>query len=170
MKDICETSGFSTGAVYNYFKGKNEIVESIAKLSLDRNIEMISKVSKLDAKNPLGKLLNTFFTMLKEMAKDQDAKKYLSIDFELWSESARNVSIAAISSKTQKTTLSIVTDLVKEEQKNGAINKGLDPISIARSLLALLQGLQVQLVLDANTDIDSYSKVCEALITGDFAK
>ncbi|MCK4268613.1 MAG: TetR/AcrR family transcriptional regulator, partial [Actinomycetia bacterium] len=58
MKDIFEVSGLSSGAVYNYFESKEEIVETMADISFERNMKMITGAVEEDGESPLGKFLN----------------------------------------------------------------------------------------------------------------
>ena len=168
MKDIFEVSGLSSGAVYNYFESKEEIVETMADISFERNMKMITGAVEEDGESPLGKFLNGFFTMLKELAARPDARTSLSIDFDLWSEATRNKYIDKVSRRSQEDTISQVAKLVEREQTRGAIKKGLDAKAIARVLLALLQGLQVQFVINPKLDIDAYIEATNALLGGSF--
>ena len=42
MKDIFEVSGLRSGAVYNYFESKEEIGETMADISFERKMKMIT--------------------------------------------------------------------------------------------------------------------------------
>ncbi len=168
MMDIFKGSGLSSGAVYNYFKSKEEIVESIADMSFERNMNMITEAAKKDEENPLSRLLNDFFTIFKELGSKSDARKSLSIDFDLWSEATRNEHIDRVSRECQESTLSQVSKLVERGQQEGTINRGLDSTAVARALLALLQGLQVQFVINPELDVDAYVEATNALLDGSF--
>jgi len=168
MKDIFDTSGLSSGAVYNYFESKEKIVETMADISFERNMKMISGAVEKDKESPLSGFLNNFFAMLKELTKQSDVRTSLSIDFYLWSEATRNEHIDKVSRECQENTVSQVAKLVEREQKHGVINKGLDSIAVARALLALLQGLQVQFVINPKLDVDAYINATDALLHGTF--
>ena len=169
MKDICAASKLSAGAVYNYFAGKEEIVEAIAVMSIERNLLMISDAAEQDGDDRLGHLLGKFFAMLEKMGQEPEVRKYLSIDFEMWSEASRNERVGATARRSQETTLSLVSGLIESEQRRGHVNGRLDPKAIARTLLSLLQGLQVQYVIDPSMDVGAYADVCKALIHSEFA-
>jgi AcrR family transcriptional regulator len=46
MRDISKSLGLSTGAVYRYFKGKDEILEALQTLSQEQNTMRISNAAR----------------------------------------------------------------------------------------------------------------------------
>jgi AcrR family transcriptional regulator len=49
MQDICEAAELSPGAVYRYFKGKEEIIDAICDLHRESDLELI------EASRPRGR-------------------------------------------------------------------------------------------------------------------
>jgi AcrR family transcriptional regulator len=169
MKDIFEASQLSSGAVYNYFKSKDEIVEAFSEISTKRNVDMISSAAS-DPNDPLGKVMEAFFSWIKELSGQPGFVKSAALDLELFAEASRNKRIADSTRKNFETNLGTAIELVKERQQAGLINKKLNPRSVAMALFALIQGIELLVTIYPDMDIDGYIEVCRAIIKGKFLK
>ncbi|MFC2159403.1 TetR/AcrR family transcriptional regulator [Actinomycetota bacterium] len=169
MKDIFEASQLSPGAVYNYFTGKDDIVEAFIKISTKRNLNMITSAAS-DPDDPLGEVMETYLSWIKNLSEQPEFVKYAALDLELFAEAGRNERIAGSQRKNFETNLGTVVELVKGRQKAGQINKKLNPRSVAQVLFALIQGIEILITIYPDMDIDGYIEVCRAVIKSKFSK
>lgn len=165
MPDICRAAGLSPGAIYNYFSGKEEILEACASKSLRRNTGMISVAASAEKENPLLGIIRAFIPLLKQ----HGMVKAAGFDLELYAESTRNPRISEILRANNETLLKTIDGLVKQMQLEGKLNKELDSRAISRFFIGMFYGLFVSKILDPKTDIDAAIAVCEAVVDGSFS-
>lgn len=166
MQDVFRTSNLSAGAVYNYFDSKEDIVAACAEKGQQNTAEMIHAAASTDTGDPLSNVMNLFFFIIKEPGYVKSA----SFELELLAECGRNPGFAEMAQNNMDTVLTELAELVKQKQKEGVFNKHLDSIAISRVLVAMYYGLTIQLLVDSNTDVDSYISVCGAIIDGTFSR
>ncbi|MHC4182954.1 MAG: TetR/AcrR family transcriptional regulator, partial [Planctomycetota bacterium] len=128
MKDICETAGLSTGAVYNYFPSKEDIVSRCAEISLQRNEAMFATASEKDVVNAFKDLTAMLFSLTKQ----EGIREAMSFDLELWAESTRNKRVYEALHKNELAIIAMIEEMVKKGQKEGIFNPEIDAISFAR--------------------------------------
>ena len=61
-----------------------------------------------------------------------------------------------------------IAGIVRDGQDRGEINRDLDPVAVARVLLAIIQGLIVQRVAQPGKDFAAYQEVVQAIVSGNF--
>jgi len=152
MRDICSKSGLSPGAVYRYFKSKEDIIESIALQALDRNLKLISESGKVNSfQEKMDDLAMSFFRLLEE-----PEEKYLSVELELWGEAVRNRKVMKILNKSMQAHRKEFARLIAQAQKDGQVDPGQDPETIAMIMISLFQGMIVQLKICGNVELWRY--------------
>ena len=79
---IAERMNLSTGIIYSYFKGKDELLEAIHACSMDNKKKIASKIREKDtAQEAINELFNQFLSYpMKEL------KKGVQADIRFWSE------------------------------------------------------------------------------------
>ncbi len=162
MQDICKAAELSPGAVYNYFRSKEDIVANCAEISLQRNQEIFTTAAAQDTIGAFSEVGRSMFSI----AKQEGIAQAISFDLEMWAESTRNERVAQILHKNADTILSWLVGLIEGGQREGVFSKQLDAETIARVLLSLFIGFEVQLALNPDMDIDAYAAVCNAIIQG----
>jgi AcrR family transcriptional regulator len=163
MRDICRTANLSPGAVYNYFTGKDKIIEAIAQASQEQNVEIIASAAEDD--NPLWGVAKVFFSM----ARDPACIRSTGLSLELFAESSINPQIAKSLIENINASICKLAEFVKSEQKKGVINGDLDPVAVAQVLWAQFMGMNVQVFLDRKINIDKFASVVEAILNGQFS-
>lgn len=167
MQDICRTAELSPGAVYNYFKSKEDIVAACAEMSLQRNEQMFEMASQAqDAVSVFRDVAGAVFSL----AKQEGISDAMKFDLELWAESTRNERVARILEKNEEALRAQITDFARRAQNEGVFKQELDPAVIAQVLFSLFLGLEVQLASRADVDVDAYAAVCNAIVDGTFSK
>jgi len=163
MKDIFEASQLSSGAVYNYFKSKDDIVEAFSEISTKRNVEIIDLAAS-DPDDPLGKVMEAFFSWIRKLSGQPEFIKSAALDLELFAEASRNERIADSTRNNFETNLGTAVELVKGRQQETLLNNQLNPRSIAMVLFALIQGIELLVTIYPDMDIEGYIEVCRSII------
>jgi len=162
MQDICRASSLSPGAVYRYFRGKEEIIKAITDETLQRNVALMSPAKeKDDTVSAIEELADIFFSML-ENPDECDTR----LDIELWAEAMRNKKIMNALRRSLDHHLEILVEIVTNAQKKGQIDKSFDPKAVARVMISFFNGLTLQKGFDREVDIWSYVDVIKSMIRG----
>ncbi|MDH5525683.1 MAG: TetR/AcrR family transcriptional regulator [Nitrospirota bacterium] len=158
MRDICAEAGLSVGAVYSYFNSKEDI---IADAAVDERA-FIREVFERNSANPdpaQCDIVRTFFTM----AADPDTPP---MALSLWGEAATNERVRTILADLRTELIDRLEERVAEAQKTGEISPELDSRSVAQVMLAMHNGMVVQMGICGDVDLDAYIQVVEATCFG----
>ncbi len=166
MQDIYKATNLSPGAVYNYFRNKEDIVAAAVEMSQERNAAMIASAATGDPDEVLSSVGKRFLSF----AKETDLAKAASVDFALYSEANRNPRIREALRSGQDTVVARIIELVKRNQDTGVFNDKLDAEAITRVLISIFLGIEIQMVLEPDFDLESYGAVFEAIVEGTFSK
>jgi TetR/AcrR family transcriptional regulator, repressor for uid operon len=160
MEDIIRELKSSPGAVYCYFRGKDDIVAAIAEQRHSRESALLhSLLASDDLAEGLHKLAGAFFEMLQEPAERERRK--LTIQF--WAESLRDKRIRRIIERGIRQR-DVVTAWLRGAQKAGRLPKDVDADALSRILLALLQGFILQQAWEPELDSETFLATAMRLI------
>ena len=161
MQDIVAESGLSPGAIYGYFKGKTDVVMAIAseRHAMERR-RMEHALTTGDIDTSLARLVEGFVLGLR----DPQEKKWRLLAVQLWAESLSNPRLKreALGGVTQA--IEVLAPMIRKAQREGRWPAQLDPESAARVLIAILQGISLQLAWDDNIDIASFASALRIMI------
>jgi AcrR family transcriptional regulator len=161
MQDIVAESGLSPGAIYGYFKGKTDVVMAIAseRHAMERRrLEHALAASDLDTS--LARLTEAFVLGLR----DAQERKWRRLAVQLWAESLSNPRLKreALAGVTQA--IEVLSPMIAKAQAAGRWPAHLDPDSAARVLIAVLQGISLQLAWDDSIDIARFASTLRTMI------
>ena len=161
MQDIVAESGLSPGAIYGYFKGKTDVVMAIAseRHAMERR-RMEHALSAEDIETSLVRLVEGFVLGLR----NPQEKKWRRLAVQLWAESLSNPRLKreALDGVTQA--IEVLAPMIGKAQREARWPSHLDPKSAARVLIAILQGISLQLAWDDNIDIASFASALRIMI------
>jgi AcrR family transcriptional regulator len=145
MAEIVKESELSAGAIYNYFDGKEEIIEAIAEERRRTEEELIGEAAKEpDLVTALRRIRDAFFGDLK--TPKERLRRRLSI--QLWAEAQRNPRILRLVRGSFEAPLGLLSGILAEAQKRGEISKRVDAEATARFLIGAFYGLVLQVEWD----------------------
>lgn len=161
MEEIAKDAGLSKGAVYWYFKSKDELI-----LELVKNWCKVGEnaLYKMALECPLEELIYKYPTYV---IHEMDLQHHYQLIFHLWSRSMENESIykelrEAIVDGRKKAIEFIKTAITKQLFK-----PEIDPNALALMVDALFDGLMVQWHFDKSMDIEkSWKNSIDMLMTG----
>jgi AcrR family transcriptional regulator len=161
MQDIVAESGLSPGAIYGYFKAKTDVVMAIASArhAMERR-RMEHALTAVDLETSLVRLVEGFVLGLR----DPQEKKWRRLAVQLWAESLSNPRLKreALGGVTQA--IQMLSPMIGQAQREGRWPEHLDPDSAARVMIAILQGISLQLAWDDNIDIARFASALRILI------
>ena len=161
MQDIVAESGLSPGAIYGYFKGKTDVVMAIAseRHAMERR-RMEHALAASDLDTSLVRLTEGFVLGLR----DPQEKKWRRLAVQLWAESlcSPRLKREAVAGVTQA--VEVLSPMIGNAQREGRWPAHLDPDSAARVLIAVLQGISLQLAWDDTIDIPRFASTLRIMI------
>jgi len=163
MPDIVRRSGLSHGAVYVYFKSKDDIIVALA---VDRHRQEAvlnsAALASGDALESLRALVRGYARSLSEPG--GDARRRVSVNG--WAEALRNDRVRASVLEGVETPVSVIAALVERAQAQGAMSANIDPEAVGRSLVALFQGFALQVAWGEAVDMQAAVAVVERMLSG----
>jgi AcrR family transcriptional regulator len=161
MEDIIRQLKSSPGAVYCYFRGKNEIVAAIAEQRHKRESALLADLlASANVAEGLEHLARTFVGMLQ----DPEEKERRKLTIQIWAESLRDARIRKIVERGIRQR-DLLTTALRKAQQSGQLPKDLDPDAFSRVLLALAQGLILQQAWEPALNFESYLVTATQLVT-----
>jgi AcrR family transcriptional regulator len=142
--DICREAQLSTGAVYRYFKNKNEIIEaSIQKHRTERSRRLTPIEEKKDAREMLDELYQ--FQMHRMLSPEPDSRAKIMIHS--YGEALTNSHVSTIVNENWDEMNTRLQKIIQRAKKQGYINPALEAHALAVLLNALHDGLLLQKVI-----------------------
>jgi AcrR family transcriptional regulator len=158
MQDIIRESGLSSGAIYNYFASKEQIIEAIADERQSKEGSLIREAQKIsDLTNALRQIRDVFFTQL-EHPKERRRRR---VGIQLWAEAQRNPKIRAIVRRGIDGPRELLSQMITEAQMRREIPDSLDPDATARFMIATFHGFVLQLDWDETVAVEPYLKILD---------
>ena len=166
IEDIRVESGMSRGAIYHYFKSKEDIIDAIRERSSGQAEGFYDAASTSDdAATRLTDLVAATFRMMTSPS-SSDANR---LGVYLWAESLVNPRIMAGQLPSFSPYLEVIAADVGEMQAQGKVNPDMDRMVVARVIAATMLGLQIQLTWEPdNVDMEEASKVFDSMLSGSF--
>jgi AcrR family transcriptional regulator len=161
MADIVKRSGLSHGAVYLYFKSKDDIIEALA---VDRHRqETILNAVTDHVEDPIA-ALRALILAYAHWLTDPGAEPTQRVSINGWSEALRSERVRAGVVEGIDAPRQMITDLIKRAQSRGLWDRNTNPDAVARTLIAVFQGFLLQRVWNEPLDIDAILSTVEQML------
>lgn len=177
VDDIIAEAGLSAGAIYRYFDGKDAIIEAIA---ADRHAHerllLADALGADDLRSGVHGFLDRYFDWLA----DPDEQRRRRITVYLWAEALHDPRLAAVVRAGLEPLDPVVNAIAAafgaaraarpSRASTGSVEPPgvpaprIDPEAFARILLALIQGVVLQMSWDPSVDLGSYRAAALAAI------
>ena len=165
LEDIRKEAGLSRGAVYNYFKSKEDIVEGLREQS--RETDMAAFERNVTGGDALGDLLTMFrYAWRRNIGPRRDIDSRTALF--LWAEALINKRIHASQMRLIEANRPLAIRLVKRAQEEGQLNPDLPAAAVMETLFAMSIGITVLAAWEPDKDMGPAQLVAEALATGNF--
>ncbi|NQW15854.1 MAG: TetR/AcrR family transcriptional regulator [Chloroflexi bacterium] len=165
LEDIRSEAGVSKGAVYHYFKSKEDIVDGLRDRSQSEDTTKLEDVVKDGS--PFDNVCNVFaFAANRNLGKRRNVDARVALF--LWAEALINERIMASQMRLMNEPRDVVRDLIKQAQADGDIAIDLEPDGIIDALIAFAFGMTVLGAWNPDWDQAAGMRAMEALIAGNF--
>ena len=153
VRDIARRMKTSTGVIYRYFKGKDEILEEVNRCGQEGTAQFLDLAARKEtSREAIAELLRVYGEEMSEADRVQNARGAIA----LWAEALKRENYRRICESQQGPVFDRLTRLISRGIAAGEFKVTLDPEVFAGFILALLTGLQVQSVLFPGLDTSAY--------------
>jgi AcrR family transcriptional regulator len=153
MRDISKSLGLSTGAVYRYFKGKDEILEGLQSLSQESNTQLFDT---MDQSGTAKEAFAVFFNANFKDCTVQELMLSTRANMMLLLEALKHPNIRDMYQPLYRNLIENVARSIRKGIDGGEFRSDLDPELLAHYLYALFTGLQMQLALIDGLDVTTH--------------
>lgn len=166
MQDVLKEAGLSAGAVYRYFRSKEEIVAAVAAETLESVREAYATVAAADPPPTPDELFGTVLSRLRKSLGDSDDQRALpQLLMQVWGETLRNPDVARVLADGYQGLLGQWVVLVEAYQARGWVDPEVKSDHLARALIGTVQGYFVQQALFGGLDPAEFQEGLRALVT-----
>jgi len=135
MDDIVHESGLSKGALYWYFKSKDEIINAILRRYLDHELAVIKKLADQpgSAEQRLRKFVDLMIADLTRM------KFFTAVAYEFYAMAFRSKTIRAVFREYVDQFFSVMEPIIEQGMADGEFRL-LDPKEVALAVASIVEG------------------------------
>jgi AcrR family transcriptional regulator len=163
MADVIRTSGLSAGAVYGYFKSKEEIVAAIAEDALSTIDDLFEKI--LATEQPMSPLAALEATLNHVLAvAEAPGGDVTRVAVQAWAEALRNEAIREVASGKYRQLRDHFLEIARRAQADGTVDPETDPAAIAQVMFGMVPGFVLQRLLIGDVTPASYTAGLKALL------
>jgi TetR/AcrR family transcriptional regulator, transcriptional repressor of aconitase len=144
MQDLFAESGLSAGAVYRYFRSKDDMILAIADANLGDVVALIHALATSPRQQGLGAAMTSVLTMILDKHEKDDLGTMAVI---VWSEVLRNPLLAQRLDASLSQMRADFTEVVRGHQAQGTLPADAEPDALAGLLMAMIPGFILQLAI-----------------------
>lgn len=163
MQEIAEEAGLSVGALYQYFKGKDEIVVAAGQYVRERHLGMLD-VAFAEADSSEKAIASVTERTLGALGDPEYLYRFRNL-VSLWAEAPRNERIAAALRETAEAVAARLAVPWTDVQSTSGLPEGVKPEDIAHVMMAMREGLAVMLLAGIPVDLNAHIRIA-TLMTG----
>jgi TetR/AcrR family transcriptional regulator, transcriptional repressor of aconitase len=161
MQDVQSEAHLSAGAVYRYFRSKEEIVTAIASGVLH---EIAGALEPGDdgAVPPIEEVVGRVLAAVQNLGETQDVPK---LAIQIWGEAVRSPAVLERVREALEGIRSAFAEQVQLYQDRGMMARDVPPAQVARVLVAITAGFMFQYALVGDVDAAMFRDGVRALAT-----
>lgn len=148
IDDIVKHSGISKGAIYNYFKSKDEIYLALMTAQTEtNNARLLNKIAEFQTAK---EKLNYVFKLYKEMEPyEKNRKKTIVVHYEFTLHSSRDEEINnMLKERGNKFFLKFIMDIIKEGQGSGEFRQDINLLVVANMFWTVIDGAMLHTIVN----------------------
>ena len=162
MAHVIAESGLSAGAVYGYFKGKEDLIKAIAGRALGGFAELLHEIAIGPGPVTPATAMRAMVHEVERLGVDSDGA-FPKVVMHAWSEAARNQEILEIVGANVDQVQAAWLEVLERADADGNLRVPGDRAAMARVLIGLMPGFVLQGLLLGKVDATTYADGFESL-------
>jgi TetR/AcrR family transcriptional regulator, transcriptional repressor of aconitase len=164
MEMIIARSGLSTGAVYGYFKGKDQIIKAMVADGTAAMGRHLAPVLATAEPPPLPQFAEQILHAVAEFGQDKPGGiDRLLVSLHGWSHSQTDPELKAATRAAYRRLRELLAGAVRRWQEAGTFDPGADPDGVAQLLQSIILGFVAQRALAGDADARAHASALDAL-------
>lgn len=162
MAHVIKASGLSAGAVYGYFRSKEELILAIADHALGYLNQAIGQIQQMDPVPSPVEVTRQLTTLLVERA-EAGPVDLTRVAVAAWAEAVRDEPVRSAVASRIRQIRGAYTEVVVAQQAAGLIDASADPEVVAKSLFGVMPGFVLQRLVTQDVTPECYAAGYAAL-------
>jgi AcrR family transcriptional regulator len=162
MQDVLAEANLSAGAVYRYFRGKDEIIAAIAGEAVAEVAGALDTAFGADDPPPLDEVLGAAFLAIERVDAEQG---FARLALQVWGEAVRSPALAEMIRGEVRRVRDALARLVRVYQDRGLMAADAPAEQVAQVLVGLLPGFVFQHALLGDADPAAFRAGLRTLLT-----
>jgi TetR/AcrR family transcriptional regulator, transcriptional repressor of aconitase len=163
MEMIIARSGLSTGAVYGYFKGKDQIINAVVTEGTAAMAGDLAPVLTNPEPPPLPELIGQVLRTAVNFGRQKGDTDRLLVSLHGWSHSQSDPQLKEAARVSYSRLRTLFAGAVKRWQAAGTFSAEADPEAVAELLTSITLGFVTQRALAGSADVAAHVTALEAL-------
>lgn len=164
MEEIGNEAGLSPGVAYRYFSSKDEIIEASITSGLERWGRYMQEMKAGDFLEGLDAFTRAWVDRLEQPGIDTYYKVRMKVDAELTQDGDSSEQFRRMFDEG----MDHFEQVMRSAQDRGQLDSSVDPRTMGRILVALINGLALQWVVEPDMDVWSYREAVMAMFRDSF--
>ena len=165
MAEVIATAGLSAGAVYRYFKSKDDLIEAIADRVLGQVAARFDEVLAEDPDLGPADAVRLAVETLEEIA-SAGPVDVSRVAVQAWAEALRSERVAVVAADAYTTIRGYFIEVCRRAQGNGLLPADADPKDLGSALYSFAAGYVLQRNLLGDVRADTYAAAVRVLLGG----
>jgi TetR/AcrR family transcriptional regulator, transcriptional repressor of aconitase len=166
MEMIIARSGLSTGAVYGYFKGKDEIISAAVTEGTAELGAYLVPILSDPQPPPLPELMGRLLRAIEDFGQREDGIDRLLVSLHGWSHSQSDPELKAAARASYRRLRELFAETVRRWQAAGTFGSGADADGLAELLTSICLGFVAQRALAGTASIQAHVDALRELTSG----
>jgi AcrR family transcriptional regulator len=163
MADVIAASGLSAGAVYRYFRSKDELIEAIVERVLGQAAGRFEQLLAEDDAPAPAEAVATAVDLVATIA-GRGPVDLTRVAVQAWAEALRNPSVHGVATHAYRTIRGYFAEVARRAQVTGRLPRDADPEQAAAAMLSLVLGFLLQRLLLEDVPAAAYGDGVRALL------
>ncbi len=164
MEMIIARSGLSTGAVYGYFKGKDDIINAVVTDGTAAMSRQLVPILKDPEPPPLPQFAEQLLRTIADFGRDKPGGiDRLLVSLHGWSHSQSDPGLKAATRTAYRSQRELFAETVRRWQAAGKFDPGADPSGVAELMQSVILGFVAQRALAGDANVQAHVGALDAL-------
>jgi AcrR family transcriptional regulator len=155
MAHVIAESGMSAGAVYGYFKGKNEIIRAIADFAIGGLAVSLQELAEGDEPVTPADALAVVLNHVEGLAESPDCD-LTRFAVQAWAEACRDEQVREIARQRLLKVRGGWEAVLVRAQRDGSLHPDADPTQVAQAMIGMMPGFVLQRLIVGDVTAASY--------------
>nr|WP_275586448.1 TetR/AcrR family transcriptional regulator [Geodermatophilus normandii] len=165
MADVIAASGLSAGAVYRYFRSKDELIAAIVERVVGEAAARFEVLLQQEPVPDPAAAVATAVRMVADVA-GRGQVDLTRVAVQAWGEALRNPEVHAVVDRAYRTIRGFFVEVARRGQQAGTIPADADPLHLGATMLSAVLGFLLQRLLLGDLDPAAYTEALRVSWTG----